>query len=149
MKSVRSIFLAVGLSIAAGLSGYWLGGWSEAKITQVRDSSSQAAALLALEPGLNSADPNVREHALWLSLGELRGIASKQNQSMPGDLAAMEVAITYAKLAQVRPGVDPPGRSDLLMSHAVSACAKTASPNCNAEALSLIGSVEFQVGCRA
>jgi hypothetical protein len=91
-----------------------------------------------LEPELNSADPNVREHALWLKLGELRALGWKPDQVMSGDIAAMEVAVTYAKLAQMRPGLDAPGRSELLMKHAASACAKAASPNCNAEALSLI-----------
>ena len=138
MKTTFAVPLIVGLSIAAGIAGYLLGGSTEAKIGQIRDASSQAAALLALEPGLNSTDPNEREHALWLKLGELRALERKPNQVMSGDIAAMEVAVTYAKLAQMHPTVDPLGRSELLMKHAVSACGKTASPNCNAEALSLI-----------
>jgi hypothetical protein len=138
MKPSLAVPLFVGFSIATGVAGYWLGSLSEVKITQVRDSSSQAAALLALEPELNSADPNVREHALWLKLGELRALEWKPTQLMSGDIAAMEVAITYAKLAQLHPALGAPGRSELLMKHAVSACAKAASPNCNAEALSLI-----------
>jgi hypothetical protein len=138
MKPLLAVSLIVGFSIATGVAGNWLGGFSEAKITQIRDSSSQAVALLALEPELNSADPHVREHALWLKLGELRALARKPNQLMSDDIAAVEIAITYAKLAQMPPALDAPGWSELLMKHAVSACAKAASPNCNAEALSLI-----------
>ena len=137
MKSSLAVPLIVGFSIASGVAGYWVG-VSEAKITQIRDSASQAAALQALEPEMNSADPNVREHALWLKLGELPALEWMPNQVMSGDIAAMEVAVTYAKLAQVHPTSTTPGMSELLMKHAVSACEKAASSNCNAEALSLI-----------
>lgn len=138
MNSSLAVPLIVGCSIATGVAGYWLGGYGEAKITQIRDSASQAAALQALEPGLNSADPNVREHALWLKLGELRALEWMPNQVMSGDIAAMEVAVTYAKLAQMHSTLETPGMSELLMKHAVSACAKAASPNCNAESVAMI-----------
>ncbi len=109
MKTTFAVALAAGLSIAAGLAGYWLGGSTEEKTGQIRDASSQATAILALEPGLNSTDPNEREHALWLTLGELRALQRKPNQVMSGDIAAMEVALTYAKLAQIQSAADPLG----------------------------------------
>jgi len=134
MKSGIAVWAILGLSLTAGISGYWLGRFTEAKIIQIQDE----AALGALRLELGSKNPDEVEHALWLTLGDLRVLERRPSQAMTRDIAAMEVAITYAKLAQMSHSLNQSARSELLMKHAISTCQKTASPNCNAEALASI-----------
>jgi len=134
MKSSIAVMAILGLSLTAGISGYWLGRFTEAKSIQIQDEAAWGARPLEL----GSNNPDEVEHALWLRLGDLHTIERRPSQAMTRDIAAMEIAITYAKLAQMSPALNQSARSGLLMKHAISTCQKTASPNCNAEALASI-----------
>jgi len=138
MKSIVAVAAILGISLTAGISGYLLGRFTEAKRVQIQDAAAYALASQALEPGLASANPDEVEHALWLTLGNLRAVERTSNRAMPSDIAAMEIAIAYAKLAQMPVTANLQARKGLLMKQAISACQRTTSPNCNVEALTLL-----------
>jgi len=124
--------------LAGALPGYLVGQSIAATNLKLQDMYVYAESTKALQVELGSSDPQQVENALWLTLGDLRSLEKRPNAAMPADLAAMEMALTYVKLAGLASAQQSDARTRALMQRAVAACQRTTSPNCNAEALSLI-----------
>jgi hypothetical protein len=136
MRSTVVTALVVGTAVAAGSAGYWLGSTTAAGAAAVQNTFVDAQLMKALQFSISSASPGEAENALWLNLGVLHVAESKPNPPMGRDNTAMQIALTYARLAQLQPSLKPEAKVGLLMQRAVAACQRTGSPNCTAEALS-------------
>ena len=138
MKNRIVAVVMLALLSAGTLLGYLLGQSIAAKNLVLQDMYVYAESTKALQVELGSPDPQQVEHALWLTLGDLRSLEKRPYAAMPADLAAMEIALTYVKLANLASAQQSEDRKAALMKRATAACQQTTSPNCNADALSLI-----------
>lgn len=138
MKNRLLAVVMLALLLAGALVGYLLGQSTAAKNLELQDMYVYAESTKTLQVELGSSDPQQVENALWLTLGDLRSLEMRPSAAMPADLAAMEAALTYVKLAGLASAQQSESRVAALMKQAVAACKRTTSPNCNAEALSLI-----------
>jgi hypothetical protein len=138
MKNRTVAVVMLALPFAGAIAGYLLGQSTAAKNLELRHMYVYAESTKTLQVELGSSDPQQVENALWLTLGDLRSLEKTPNAAMPADLAAMETALTYVKLAGLASAQQSEARVAALMKQAVAACQRTTSPNCNAEALSLM-----------
>jgi len=138
MKNRLVAVVMLALLLAGTLLGYFLGQSTAAKSRELQHIYFYAESTKARQVELGSSDPQQVEHALWLTLGDLRSLEKRPTGAMPADLAAMEIALTYAKLADLASAQRSEARAGALMKRAVVACQRTTSPNCNTETLSLI-----------
>ena len=138
MKKSLVAVVMISLLVAGALVGYLLGQSIAATNRELQDMYAYGQATSALQLELGSSDPQQVEHALWLTLGDLRSLERTSNAAMAPDLAAMETALTYLKLADLASTQLSEVRATTLRQRAVTACQRTSSPNCNVEALTLI-----------
>ena len=135
MKNRLVTVVMLAFLVAGTLAGYLLGQSTAAKNLDLQDMYVYAQSTKALQVELDSSDPEQVEHALWLTLGDLRSLEKRSNAAMPADLAAMEISLTYVKLADLASARQSEARTAALMKRAIAACQRTTSPNCNADAL--------------
>ena len=138
MKNSLVAVVMPALLVAGTVLGYLLGQSIAVKNLELNDFYVYGNSTAALQVELASTDPQQVEHALWLTLAELRSLERSSHAAMPPDLAAMEIAQTYVRLAALASSQQSKDRNAALMNRAVVECQRTTSPNCNAEALTLI-----------